>query len=159
MTDKELKKLRRRDLLELLINQTESNEQLQSQYDTMNMKLQSREIPLAEAGSLEQTVAQVNEVFRRADQIAEQYLENTRELTERQTDTCERMERECKEHCEKIVAEAEAQCEQKKIEAEEFWADLSAKLEHFYQEHLKLQALITGSTALIPTGKGAGTNE
>lgn len=159
MTDKELKKLRRNDLLELLIKQMESNEQLQSQHDVLNAKLQSREINLETPGSIYDTVAQVSEVFRNADQIAEQYLENTRLLTERQTELCRKMERECREHCEKTVAEAERDCEESKQAAERYWAELSEKLENFYQEHLKLRAMICGSNAVISPRKEAGVNE
>ncbi|MCQ2419154.1 MAG: hypothetical protein MJ085_05140 [Clostridia bacterium] len=142
MTDKELKKLHRRDLLELLIQQTEDNEKLQSRVDLMNAQLQSRNINLSKAGSIAEAVIQVNEVFQKADKIAEQYLENVRLLSERQEETCARMELECQEKCDAMLEEAEKQCEAKKKEAEDFWASLSVRLDNFYKEHAGLREIL-----------------
>lgn len=142
MTDKELKKLHRRDLLELLIHQTEDNEKLQSDVDLLNAQLQSKNVNMAKAGSIAEAVVQVNEVFQKADKIAEEYIENVRLLSERQEETCARMERECQEKCDAMVEEAENQCKAKRKEAEEFWAGLSARLDAFYNEHAGLREIL-----------------
>lgn len=142
MTDKELKKLHRRDLLELLIQQTEDNEKLQSRVDLMNAQLQSRNINLSKAGSIAEAVVQVNEVYQRADKIAEEYLQNVRLLSERQEEACARMERECQEKCDVMVEDAEKQCAAKRKEAEEYWAGLSARLDNFYNEHAGLREIL-----------------
>lgn len=142
MTDKELKKLHRRDLLELLIQQTEDNEKMQSRIDLMNAQLQSRNINLSKAGSIAEAVVQVNEVYQRADKIAEEYLQNVRLLSERQEEACARMERECQEKCDVMVEDAEKQCAAKRKEAEEYWAGLSARLDNFYNEHAGLREIL-----------------
>lgn len=142
MTDRELKKLHRRDLLELLIQQAEENEKLQSRVDLLSAQLQSRNINLSKAGSIAEAVVQVNEVFQRADKIAEEYLENVRLLCERQEETCARMERECQEKCDAMLEEAEKQCAAKKKEAEDFWTGLSARLDNFYKEHAGLREIL-----------------
>lgn len=142
MTDKELKKLHRRDLLELLIQQTEDNEKMQSRVDLMNAQLQSRNINLSKAGSIAEAVVQVNEVYQRADKIAEEYLQNVRLLSERQEEACARMERECQEKCDVMVEDAEKQCAAKRKEAEEYWAGLSARLDNFYNEHAGLREIL-----------------
>lgn len=142
MTDKELKKLHRRDLLELLIHQTEDNERLQSEVDLINAQLQSKSVNLSKAGSIAEAVVQVNEVFQKADKIAEEYIENVRLLSERQEEACARMERECQEKCDAMVEDAERKCEEKKKEAEDFWAGLSSRLDAFYKEHAGLREIL-----------------
>ncbi len=142
MTDKELKKLHRRDLLELLVQQTEDNEKLQEQIDTLTVKLQSKTITINKAGTLAEAVAQVNDLFRTADAVAKQYLDNVRGLVDRQEEICARMEQECQEKCDQMIAEAEQECEAKRQEAEAFWQEISARLERFYDEHNGLRELL-----------------
>lgn len=142
MTDKELKKLRRRDLLELLVQQTEDNENLQSQIDVLTVQLQSRNLNISKAGTLAEAVMQINEMFRTADAVAKQYLDNVRGLVERQEEICAQMEQECQEHCDEMIAEAERDCEAKKQEAEAFWQDITTRLDNFYNEHKGLRELL-----------------
>lgn len=143
MTDRELKKLHRRDLLELLVQQTEDNESLQAQIDLLTVQLQSRNLNISKAGSLAEAVVQINDMFRTADIVAKQYLDNVRSLVDRQEEVCAQMEQECQEHCEQMVAEAERECEAKKREAEAFWQEISARLEHFYDEHTGLREMLS----------------
>lgn len=142
MTDKELKKLHRRDLLELLVQQTEDNEGLQSQIDVLTMQLQSRNLNISKAGSLAEAVMQINEMFRTADAVAKQYLDNVRGLVDRQEEVCAQMEQECQERCEEMLAEAERECEAKKQEAEAFWQEISGRLDRFYNDHNGLRELL-----------------
>ena len=107
MTDKELRKLPRRDLLELLVQQTEDNEDLQSQLDVLNVQLQSRNLSISKAETLADAVVQINDLQKIADAVAKQFLDNVRNLVDRQEDICANMEQECQERCEAMVAEAE----------------------------------------------------
>ena len=52
MTDKELKRLSRTELLELLVNQVEENEALKAQVSALTAKLEERAIQIEESGSL-----------------------------------------------------------------------------------------------------------
>ena len=76
MTDKKLKRLSRRELLEMLITQTRKVEQLQKQLDEANAKLQDRMITIEKSGSLAEAVLRLNGVFEAAENAARQYLEN-----------------------------------------------------------------------------------
>lgn len=142
MTDKELKKLHRRELLELLVQQTEDNEGLQAQIDVLTMQLQSRNLNISKAGSLAEAVMQINDMFRTADAVAKQYLDNVRDLVDKQEEICAQMEQECQEHCDEMIAEAERECEAKKQEAETFWQDITTRLERFYDEHKGLREML-----------------
>lgn len=80
----QLKKLSRADLLELLLAESNENEQLRAQLDEANRKLASRELELEQAGSLAEAALRLNGVFEAADRAAQQYMENVRLLAERQ---------------------------------------------------------------------------
>ena len=81
MTDQELKKLRRSDLLELLIAQGKENEQLRARLAQAEAQLAERKVLLTKAGSIAEASLQLNGVFEAAQAAAEQYLENVRRLS------------------------------------------------------------------------------
>ena len=78
MTEKQLKKLSRRELLEMLVVQTRKVEQLEKQLEETNRKLNEKMITIENSGSLADAVMQLNGVFEAAQKAAEQYLENIR---------------------------------------------------------------------------------
>lgn len=84
MTDRELRKLNRAELLELLLAKSRESERLRAQLKEANEKLANREILIEHAGSIAQAALQLNGVFEAADRAAEQYLENMRRLAEEQ---------------------------------------------------------------------------
>ena len=82
MTDKELRRLSRSELLEMLIAQTEENRQLKIRLERAEAQLQDRTIAVEKAGSLAEAALQLNHVFEAADKAAQQYLENVRLMSE-----------------------------------------------------------------------------
>lgn len=110
MTDKELKKLSRGDLLELLISQTKENERLTAKLAEADSSLDSRKIVLDDAGSIAEAALRLNGVFTAAQSAADQYLENIKTLSQRQKEACARREEVCVLTCERLVRETEAKC-------------------------------------------------
>ena len=84
MTERELKKLSRADLLELLLNERRENEGLRQQLEEAERKLADRRIQLEQAGSIAEAALRLNGVFAAAEAAAEQYLDSVRSLTEEQ---------------------------------------------------------------------------
>ncbi|WP_373216763.1 DNA repair protein [Ruminococcus sp. 5_1_39BFAA] len=82
VTDRELRKLSRADLLELLLAESRENEMLRAQLKEAQEKLASREIELQNAGSIAEAALRLNGVFEAAEQAAQQYLENIRRISE-----------------------------------------------------------------------------
>ena len=82
MTEKELRKLSRADLLRLLLRQTRRNEELQAELDRVNAQLEQRRIEIERSGTLAEAALRLNGVFEAADRAAKQYLENLRGETE-----------------------------------------------------------------------------
>ncbi len=84
MTDKELKKLKRAELLEMLIEQSKEVASLKKQLQEANEKLEDRQIIIESSGSIAEAALRLNGVFEAAQNAAEQYLENIK----RQSDIC-----------------------------------------------------------------------
>ena len=80
MTDKELRRLSRAELLEMLLAQVEENKELRQRLDEAERTLEDRRIAVARAGSLAEASLQLNQVFEAADRAARQYLENVERL-------------------------------------------------------------------------------
>ena len=82
MTDKELRKLRRVELLELLVDQAAEMEDLRRQLEEAREALAERELHIKESGSMAEAALRLNGVFEAADQAAQQYLRSIEALKE-----------------------------------------------------------------------------
>ena len=135
MTDNELKRLSRTELLELLISATKENEGLKSQIEELNKQLDEKMISISNAGSIAEASLQLNNVFEAAEAAAQQYLDNVRKC-----DTiCEAKQKEAEKKAKRIVDAAEKKALQiendAKTKADSYWSAVSERLESFYEEH------------------------
>ena len=78
MTEREMRKLSRADLLEILLEQSRELDQLRAELDEANRKLAQREIAIDRAGTLAEAALLLNGVFEAADKACRQYEENFR---------------------------------------------------------------------------------
>ena len=78
MTGKELKKLSRTELLELLLHQVEENEQLRARLEEVEARLAERAIVMERSGSMAEAAMRLSGVFDQAQQAADDYLESIR---------------------------------------------------------------------------------
>ena len=76
MTDKELRKLTRAELLELLLIQTREIDRLNARLQQLEEENQQRKIQLSQAGNIAEAALQLNRVFEAAQAAADQYLES-----------------------------------------------------------------------------------
>jgi hypothetical protein len=82
MTDKELHRLSRKELLDLLIQQSREIKILQEKLDAAEEQLASRRIAVENAGSIAEASLRLNGIFQAAQEAADQYLENVRQRAE-----------------------------------------------------------------------------
>lgn len=75
MTDKELKRLSRAELLEMLLAQTEDNERLKTELAQAQKALDDRRILIDECGTMAEAALKLNGVFDAVDKAVRQYLE------------------------------------------------------------------------------------
>ena len=80
MNDKELRKLSRQELLELLIEQTKRADELQDKINQLEAQLNQRDLIINNAGSLAEAALKINKVFEAADKAVEQYLDSIKKL-------------------------------------------------------------------------------
>ena len=125
MKDKDLKRMSRAELLELLIDKTRENEALHSQLDEALAQLDDRTLKIEKAGTMAEAALLVNGVLDAAQRAGQQYMENMRER-------CRRMEQETQQRCAELYRTAEQEANRK-------WDDLFAQLEQLRSENAQLQ--------------------
>ena len=135
MTDKQLKKLSRADLLEMLLEQTKLVDILKAELEETKAALAERRLENENAGSIAEAALKINGVFDAAQKAAEQYLENiklydkeaseaskrqveisaelenksrvmAKELLETTAEKCRNMENETKRLCDRMLKDA-----------------------------------------------------
>ena len=78
MTEKELHKLKRAELLEMMLAQSREIESLQGRIEQLEAKLADKEIRIQVSGSIAEAALKLNGIFEAAQAAADQYLENVR---------------------------------------------------------------------------------
>ena len=80
MTDKELRKLNRSELLELMLEQSKEIDRLQEELAETREALQERNIKIESCGSIAEAAAEVNYLFQSAQKAADMYLLNVQRI-------------------------------------------------------------------------------
>lgn len=157
MNEKDLRKLSRADLLEMLIDQSIELQTVRDRLSVAEEALQRNEMTLNTAGSIAEASLQLTGIFQAAEASCAHYIENIRLLNQRQATICDQMERESREravtmlretskNCEAMEAETKVKCAEMvskaKAEAQAYWDDVSSKLETYYQQHVGLRELL-----------------
>ena len=136
MTEKELKKLSRKQLLELLLRQTERADFLEEKLIRCERELSDKNIKETEAGSIAEAALRLNGIFEAADAAAAQYLENVRRqaggedvniYTPDAKEMLDKVERECKE---------------REARSEKRLKELADEIQRLYRLKRKLQATV-----------------
>ena len=107
MTDKELRRLSRAELIDLLFELQTQNEALSAQNQALSEQLENRQIEMREAGSIAEAALRVNGVFEAAQAAADQYVLCAKESLA----VAERNLAEAKRQADEIVQEAELQAQ------------------------------------------------
>ena len=99
MTHKELKRLSRIDLIEMLLELTQENEQLRQQLQQAEKQIQERDLQISQVGNLAEASMELSGIFQKAQETSELYLKLTQ-------DRCRKLEEEARERCKQIFLEA-----------------------------------------------------
>lgn len=118
MTEQELKKLKRYDLVRLLLDQKKENEWLEKENKELKERLDERLLKMEEAGSLAEAAIELNQVFESADSAVRQYKASLQKAYS-QIDS---MKKDTRTYCEELV-------EQAKTEANWYWDRIARRLE------------------------------
>ncbi len=158
MTDKDLKKLSRAELLEMLIAATEENEGLKDTIRSLQARLDDRRIMIDESGSIAEASLKLNGIFEAAQRAADDYIENVRRGSRKQAELLEKAEELAREKVTEMISEADERCRKMEMETERkcdaltrkarresdaYWAQVSAKLDAYLKQHSDLRNLLT----------------
>lgn len=135
MTQEELKKLKRIDLLEMLIEQSKENEKLKKKLAKAEKELESRRIAVESSGSMASAALQLNNVFEAAEKAKKQYIEN---LLAIQPDRVN-VEDEVRNYCIDMIKTAEERermiLSDTRTRCEAIVRDAKARIYKYYLEH------------------------
>ena len=143
MKEKDLRKLSRKQLLELLLKQTERADILEAQLTETQAKLEEKNIMKKEAGSIAEAALRLNEVFAAADAAAAQYLENIKNISESSEPADCTDEYDAKAKAKEIIREAEKKCEMMEAKSEKRVKENYIKLRKLQKEIYELEKLKT----------------
>lgn len=111
MTDQELRRLSRKDLLALLLAQGREKESITAELEAAKAALSARELIIAQSGSIAEAALKLNGVFEAAQKAADEYLENIRTKNGRTEQACAKQEEASQKACENMLAASRAKCE------------------------------------------------
>lgn len=95
MTDKEFRRLRRSDLIDIIYEYQKNEEKMAAEIKELREKLEAQELKISNAGSIAEAVAGLNDIFAVAQRTADQYLEKVQEAN-----------RDAEKERDEIIAEA-----------------------------------------------------
>lgn len=166
MKEKELKRMSRGELLQLLIDRTREIEHLQTRLSRAQgevaharTELADRSIAIEKAGSIAEAAIRVNKVFENAQKAADDYLNEIRQRRQEQEKTCERLLDEARQKAEEIIAQAgekggrmeqetQHRCEEMRLAAERDarhnWDEMNRRLEQLSSDNAALRELLCG---------------
>jgi hypothetical protein len=78
MTEKELLKLKRSEMLEIMLAQSQEIDNLRKERDELKEQLADRRIRIEKAGSLAEASLQLTNIFVEAQKAADLYVENVK---------------------------------------------------------------------------------
>lgn len=129
---KELKKMSRRELLEMLINQEKENNQLKAELKEVKDKLADRSLTISRAGTLAEAAMTLNGVFEAADAAVKQYVDNVTRGDESARAERDRIIAEAQAMASEIMENAERESQSKINAAENYWRQMVEKSKAFY---------------------------
>ena len=83
MDDRDLRKLNRQELLEILLEITAENDALKEENNRLRNNLKSKTMMIEKAGNLAEASLKISAVFERAQLAADIYLRNIKQMEEK----------------------------------------------------------------------------
>lgn len=107
--EKELKKLSRRELVDVIYQMKKNEQQLQDEIASLKEELNDKRIRISYAGSVADAAADVTQLFSTAQKTADLYLQEIAYRKEETKTECEKMIADAKHRVEQIISEGDMQ--------------------------------------------------
>ena len=145
MDDKKIRKISKKELLEILLSQAKRIEELEKELNKTKLKLDSKKIAIAESGSIAEAALKLHSIFEVAPASADQSLTNVQAK-------CKKIENDTKKECqiekEKILKEAEELYKKRKEEADEYFAQTELKVKELTKKKEKVTSRKTDKNSV-----------
>lgn len=161
MTEQEMKRLSRAELLEVILLQIRDNEQLKEENEKLQQQVDERILAIDQSGDLAEACLRLNHIFQDAENAVAQYKENiiyraqglgvadvahgaADSGTEQARLQAEQILADARQRAQRIIQDAEAHKARAQQEADAYWAQISQKLEAFLNAYPALRAGLGG---------------
>lgn len=152
MTDKELRKLSRAELIDIIYEAQKRYEECAAENQKLKEALEERTLKISSAGSIAEAALSVNHVFESAQAAADQYLSSLQAASESAQGKISAAEEEsrriltqAKQTASNLLADAQEQArkttEQAEQQSEKTWQAFHQKAMELIRAHKELQLL------------------
>lgn len=125
MDNKELRKMNRKELLEIILAQTKRIEDLELEIKKVKGELNSKKIEIEEAGNIAEAALKLNKVFETAEIAAEQYI---KAIKNKEDKDYQKMLKEYEKEKKRMLKKVESDCLKKREEADSYIKDIEMKV-------------------------------
>lgn len=158
MTEMELKRCSRGELIAKLLESEKEKEQMRNELLDLKEKLESRELAIQDTGSIAEASLKLHGLFERAQEAADQYLENVQRVCAKKEEEALAREQESMESTQKILQEAKEKCELQeketrekcermtktaKAESDAYWSDIKRLLGNLVTTNPELRGVVS----------------
>ena len=106
MIGKELKRLSRRELVDIIYQLKKNEQEKQEEMAALEEALQDKRIRISVAGSIAEAAADITRIFSAAQRTADLYLNEIAAMKEDTEKECAKMLEDARKQAERILAEA-----------------------------------------------------
>lgn len=153
MAERELKKLDRAELIEIIYELQKREKEYLAKIDNLEATLNDKTIKISEAGSIAEAALKLNGIFESAQAAADQFLDSihaaNRDEEEKLAQTeakCKAMINEAEKEAERIVSEAERSrvetVRQTELMLSKRWQIFQAKVDEIIENYSELSGLL-----------------
>ena len=151
MQNKDLRRMSRKDLLEILVEQQKIIEELKSKISKYEENAESERIAIDNAGSIAEAVVSLSDIFNHAQSVADQYLHEIENLKKRSAqqaqEECDRMIEGAQEKASMIIQNAEAVRTKKLQELNAYVKEINQKVDRYFKSHPEVKGYIENNNS------------
>lgn len=146
MTDKEIRRLDRTQLIEMVVQLMRIQQQLEEENRQLKSQLEDRSLRIDNAGSIAEAALNLSGIFESAQAAADQYLAMIHKNNSEIQANCDALIQDAQQKADAILAEAEAQAQRMRQEAqcdvEERWQRFQDETGAILRAHRELSVLL-----------------
>ena len=128
MISKEMKKLNRRELVDIIYQMKKNEQQMQEEIATLQASLQDKRIRVSSVGSIAEVAVEITQVFSVAQETADLYLQEI---------AC--MKADAENECAKMIEDARKKAKEILLHSAKKFADLNNSYQVEYKKLLMLR--------------------